>query len=223
MSTDSSFSGLGWFVDDVVVYTCDGAVITPTPTPTPTPPPTPTPTPTPGQGTPAPANVAVRGGLGKAVVSWGTPTTGASAVTAYRVFTTGITTNVAASVRSVSLTGLKQGTTYPITVVPIVAAGQPGTPVTVQLVGTSTRLVVRQASSKTKLNGKLLAGATGVVGATLKLYVQQGKKWVKVATVKTGKGGKYLAKVPGTKIRKFRAVYAGGPGLLGNRSPVRHR
>jgi Zn-dependent metalloprotease len=222
---------LGWWLDDIVIYTCDGGTVTapplpspPTSTPTPTPNPTsgPTSAPTTAPVSPAAAGVAVRGGLGKAVVTWQTPTSGASAVSAYRVFTTGISTNLPAGARTTTLTGLKQGTTYPVTVVPIVAAGQPGTPVTVKLVGTKTSLVVRQAGAKTKLTGKL-TGASGVVGAALKLYVKKGSKWVKVATTRTGKGGAFLVKVPGTQRRTFRAVYAGGAGLLGNRSPQRHR
>ena len=91
---------------------------------------------------------------------------------------------------------------------------------TVSLVGTRTSLVVRQAGAKTKLTGKL-TGASGIVGAALKLYVKKGSKWVKVATTKTGKGGAYVVRVAGTKKRTFRAVYAGGAGLLGNRSPQR--
>lgn len=51
---DGENAFIGWFLDDISVYTCDGGSVVTTPTPTPTPTPTSTPTATPPTATPAP-------------------------------------------------------------------------------------------------------------------------------------------------------------------------
>ncbi len=47
-------------------------------------------------------------------------------------------------------------------------------------------------------------------------------KWVKIDKVTTGKKGTYQLLLPGTSSRRYRVLFAGGPGLMGSESPQRH-
>ena len=227
----SQIGGLGWWLDDIAIYTCDGGTITAPPLP---PPPTSGPTPvptTPGGGqTPVPApssapsvptGVKAVGGFGKAVVSWQQPATNPGSVTGYQVSIGDVTKTVTAAERNVTLSALQAGQDYTFKVIAIGSANFLSPAATATVRGTATTLKVAKAGAKTKLTGVLKAGAKGVSGKALKVYAQKGKKWIKVANAKTGKGGKYVLKLKGTTKRKYRVTFLGSGDLMGSQSPKR--
>ena len=209
LSSDSFNFGpylvVGWYVDDITVYTCD---------PLPLPPPTPQPS--------AATSVKVKGKLFKAVVKWQPPATNPAAVTGYRVTTTGKTVTVGAGATKAVVKGLKQGKTYAFTVSPLGAAGFVGPSSTVSAKGTKTTLKVEGAAGSTGLRGKLLQGSKGLKGKVLKVLTKKLGKWVKIAQVTTGKKGKYQLLLKGTSTRPYRVQFMGALGLMGSRSPKRH-
>lgn len=210
MNTDSSVTYIGWYVDDIALYTCDPTVAPPPPPPPPAAQPS------------APTAAKAVGGLGKAVVSWKAPTTNPSSVTGYRVTTSGKTVTVPATALKTTVKGLKQGKTYAFSVVALGSGGfvSPATSATVK--GTKVKLKVEGAAGSTGLSGKLTAGGKGLKGEKLKIQTKKKGHWLTLKTVKTGKGGKYSALLSGTKSRPYRVVFAGGQGLMGSQSPQRH-
>ena len=219
MRTDSEVSYIGWWLDDIRIYTCDGVAATPgapggTPEPTPPPPPPPVPE------TSAATAVKVKGGLGKAVVTWQPPVTSPAAVASYRVATGDTATTVPATERRAVLKALANGKTHVFTVTPATNGGfAPATSVTAK--GTKVTLKVDKAAGKTVLRGKLAAGSAGLKGMVLKVLLEKKGRWVQVGKVKTTKGGKYTLRVSGTSRRSFRVRFTGALGLMGTESAKR--
>jgi hypothetical protein len=225
MRTDGSVAYVGWWLDDISIYTCDGGTIaTPpsTPTPTPTPPSTQTPGPGSSTGPSAPTGLTVTGGLGKAVVRWSEPSTNPGSVTGYQVSIGDVSKTVTAADRSATFTGLVAGQDYGFKVVAFGAAGFLSPAASVAVRGTVTTLKVTKAAGKTKLTGLLKAGQQGLTGKKVKVLALKGGKWVGVAKTKSGKGGKFAVSLPSTNKRKYRVVFAGASGLMGSLSPKRH-
>jgi hypothetical protein len=218
MRTGPSGSGLGWWLDDVRVYTCDGVPATPgapggTPEPVPPPPPPPP---------VAPATVTalkVRGKLGKAVVTW-QPPAGSALVTSYRVATGDTATTVPGTSTKALVKALAPGKSYTFSVTAI-AGGLQGPAASVTAKATKATLKVGKAGGRTVLRGKLAAGSKGLKGEILKVLVEKKGKWVKIGKAKTGKGGAYVAKLAGTTRRTFRVRFTGDVGLMGCESPKR--
>ncbi len=205
---DSTGSYIGWWLDDISVYTCDAP-------PAPPPPPT---TPQPSSATGAKA----KGKLEKAVVKWSAPTTNPTAVTGYRVSTTGKSVTVGASARKAVIKGLKQGKSYAFKVEALGVAGFVAPADTAKAKGTEVTLNVDKARGKTLLTGKLLKGSKGLKNKVLKVLTKKKGKWVKLVKVTTGKDGKYSLKLPGTSDRKYVVQFGGAIGLMGCRSPSKH-
>ena len=234
----SQIGGLGWWLDDIAIYTCDGGTITAPPLPPPpTTPPTPTPTPTPTGSTPTTPTqtpttsfpkpsvasaLKARGGLGKAVVSWQPPTTNPAQVIGYQVTTGDITVGTDATGRKAVFKGLQNGKTYTFSVVAFAVGGYVTPAATVTANGTAVTLRAAKASGKTRLTGALKMGPTGVDGQVVKVVAKRGNTWVKVGKATTGAGGKYSLRLKGTTKRKYRVVFVGGANLMGSRSPQRH-
>ena len=183
MNTDSSVRGLGWFVDDIEVYTCDQVVA----------PPPPPPTPQPSSAT----GVKAKGKVGKAVVTWAAPASNPITVTGYRVSTAGKTLTVAPSAHKAVVKGLEQGKNYVFSVVALGSGGflAPAADVTAR--GTTTTLKVEGAAGSTGLRGKLTAAGKGLKGKVLKVLTKKNGTWVKIDKVTTGKKGAYQAAAPG--------------------------
>jgi hypothetical protein len=220
MRTGPSGAYLGWWLDDVRVYTCDGVAATPgapggTPEPTPPPPP-----PVPSAPS-APTAVKAVGGLGKAVVSWQPPATNPGSVTGYQVSMGDVNKAVTAAARSVTLSALQAGQNYTFRVIAIGSGNFISPAASASVRGTVTKLKVAKAGGKTKLSGALKAGSKGVSGKIVKVYAQKGKKWIKVGKTRTGKGGAYVLKLKGTTKRKYRVTFLGSGDLMGSRSPKR--
>ena len=207
MNTDSSVTYIGWYVDDITVYTCDSVVAPPPPPPPP--------------ATSAATAVKVKGGLRKATVSWQPPTTSPGLVTGYRVATGDTGKTVAGSERQATLGALTPGKSYVFTVTPVLTGAVFGPSTSVTAKATKATLRVDKASGKTVLSGKLSAGKTGLKAKILKVLVEKKAKWVKLGKVKTGKGGKFTLRLSGTSPRTFRVRFAGALGLMGVESPKR--
>jgi len=232
----SQVGGLGWWLDDIAIYTCDGGTITAPPlppppttpaTPTPTPagptPTTPTATPTTTVPKPSvPSALTARGGLGRAVVSWQPPTTNAAQVIGYQVTSGDTTIGADAGGRKAVFKGLQNGKTYTFAVVAFGVGGYVTPAATVTANGTAVTLRAAKSRGKTRLTGALKMGPTGVDGQVVKVLAKQGSRWVKVGKTTTVAGGKYSLRLKGTTQRKYRVVFLGGANLMGSRSPQRH-
>ncbi len=200
---DNSDSLIGWWLDDITVYTCDS--------PLPSTPSAPS----------APTVPRARGKLGKAVVTWQAPSSNAGLVTGFRVSTAGKSVTVAASARRAVVKGLKQGRTYTFTIEPLAAGGLTGAVAQATAKATKVTLKASVANGKTKLSGQLLRGGKGLKNKALKVLARKKGTWVKVGSVTTGKGGSYALKLAGVSSRPYRVVFRGALGLMGSQSPKR--
>lgn len=198
---DNTDSYIGWWLDDITVYTCD--------------------VPTPPRPSSATAPKA-KGALGKAVVSWQAPTTNPGSVTGYRVSTAGKSVTVGASARKAVVKGLKQGKNYTFSIQALASGGFAATAVKATAKGTAVTLKVSVANGKTKLAGKLLQGSKGLKGKALKVLTRKNGRWVKLTSVTSGTGGSYSLKVNSLSTRPYRVLFAGALGLMGSQSPKRH-
>ena len=202
---DVSVSGLGWWLDDITVYTCDVPAA---------PPVTPQPS--------AAKDVKAKGRLGKAVVTWQPPVTNPGAVTGYRVGTTGKTVTVAGRHPHDSVQGPQAGQDLRVHGRRARRRRVRGAAAATTAKGTRTTLKVEGAAGSTGLRGKLTAAGKGLKGKVLKVLTKKKGKWVKIDKVTTGKKGTYQLLLPGTSSRRYRVLFAGGAGLMGSESPQRH-
>jgi hypothetical protein len=164
--------------------------------------------------------VQVRGGLGKAVVTWKPPVTNAATVSSYLVATGDTAMNVPATTLKAVMKSLAQKTTYVFTLTPVAGSTLgPATSVTAK--ATTATLKVSKSKGRTVLRGKLAAGSKGLKGQILKVLVEKKGRWVKVGKVKTAKRGEFTFKLSGTKRRTFRVRFLGGLGLMGVESSKR--
>lgn len=196
MNTNASIAYIGWFVDDIRVYTCDGGVPS------------------------APTRLAATGRVGSATLRWQAPSTNPAAVTGYRVVIGGHTHDYG-KVSSIVATGLVGGTSYTATVRAL-AGSVVGPRASVTLRGTASTLKATKARGRTVLAGKLKAGSSGLSGKKLLVQAKASGKWVTVARPRTGTGGAYSAHLAGTSKRPYRVLFAGGPALMGSTSPSDH-
>ena len=232
MLSDATLTGPGWWLDDVSIYTCDPGPTPPPPTATPTSPTTgPGTSPTTGPGTSKPPTYApaapvtgmrVLGRLGKAVVSWKPPTSHAEAIVGYRVMGGASTLQTAASTLRATVNNLRPGRSYALSVTPLGAHEYVGPPSIIQLAGCRTTLTLGEAKGRTTLRGQLRIAGEGVAGREVTALVARGGRWSEVRGVTTHRAGRFSLTVPGADERRFRVRFAGGVGVLGCVSPVRH-
>ena len=197
LRTDKTVSYIGWYVDDVRVYTCD---VKPS----------------------APTSIKGVGKVGSAVVSWGAPTTNPGVVTGYQIWLDGTKLKTfGPGTRSVSITGLKQGHTYAVSVIPT-APGGDGPAAAVSLKGTTTSLAVTRTTKGTRLAGKVLAGLDPVAGRSVLVQYKTSTGWKALDTVPTDSKGHYQLDLTSTSTRTYRTTFAGAKGLMGSRSATDH-
>ncbi len=207
LTSDATDAVLGWFADDVQVYSCGG------------------PTPTTAQ------RLTGLGGVGAATVTWTPPAWAGSAgavrgyvVTARPVGGTGRTLTLRAAGTSARLTGLPGGTTYDVAVAASNPAGS-GRPVVVRLSGVVARLGVSSGTVRSGANLHLAGSLTRadtqrpLPGARVQLVrrARGTPTWSPVATATTSRSGTVTLtlRMRGSGRFDYALRYGGGPGLLG--------
>lgn len=199
---DDQYSILGWYLDDVEVYTC-------------------------GADLPSkPVTVRVAGSHSAATVAWTAPAYAGDGVTGYRVTgTNGLTRTLSGTARSTRFTGLKAGTAYTFTVRALNVARVPGAAATVVASGTKLALgVTRTGIRNTRVWARLLTHASRPL-AGRRVAVQRlrpDRTWATVKTVVTGSQGTVVLVLGGRSRAAYRLVFPGGTALIGSVSLSKH-
>lgn len=181
----------------------------------------------------APTSVAVRGGLGRATMSWQEPRwTGVGGVTEYRISVSpggAVVDDIPADARSAVVPGLAAGTTYTLTLRAYSQDGA-GAAVGKRLVGTKVSSTLSPTTltygAAATISGTVARVDTGSGSAGWTVRLDQRKKgtttWQPVTSASTGTGGAFSFGVRPASHRDYRAVYASGNSvLLGSTSAVR--
>lgn len=173
--------------------------------------------------TPAvPSGVAVAAGAGTARLTWGRPSTslGDALVTGYLVrVSPGTETTLAATARSLDLTGLDIRRAYTIGVRATSAVGD-GAEQTVTVSPTALPVTVAPTAithgKPVTLSGKVLRGGkTATAGATVTLEQRPAGRtaWSRVTAVRTDAKGAWRATAKPTVTTAYRVKYAGSAGM----------
>ncbi len=205
---DEFGSYLGWWIDDIEIYTCPSAIPT------------------------APRNLSARGLVGGATLTWTPPSYTGSGITGYRITRSdGITTQVPATSRQATLTKLPAGRPITFTVTALNRSGAPGAKTSATLQPTS--VTIRPSTRRVKkwqaftITGRLVrAGTTtGVARHTLLLERREPgtASWQRVYT-----DGRTLTRSDGTirwttsqrRTYDYRAMFPGTTRWFGARSPI---
>ncbi len=201
---DRSGSFLGWYVDDVEVYTCAHV------------------------GPSAPRRVTVRGTTHGAVVSWRPPADPGSGVAGYRVRRSdGLVRTVGSAARSLRLHGLPSGRRVVYSVAALDTRGRTGP--AVRRVVRRTRLAARTSTTRVRpaqrfrLAGRLarVGSGTAVAGRTVVFQRRAPRgRWRTLARRTTRRDGTVALRVVGHGTALYRLVYPGAAGWAGSRTPA---
>jgi len=200
MRSDSAVGSIGWYLDDISVYTCD-PVIEPVRDPQ------------------------VTGFVGGMTVSWPRPSVNPDAVATYTIVVQPcpVVMTVPGSITSVNIK-IKPatcGSRYEVTVFPqdfskrgpAVQIGSPY-PRVVAWLGMSAMRLSRHGAYVT-FNGSLATFERPLVGATVQLQRKTSLGWVTIRTLRTHRYGRFATTLRYRKRAYYRIAYAGGPGLVG--------
>lgn len=205
MRSDDEIGAIGWYLDDITVYTCDGSTLPPPPPPPAAP--------------SAPQAVVARGGLDAMTVSWAAPAVNAAGVTAYRVSLGGVdVATVPGSATSVTLGSLPSAPAFAVTVW---ALGPPGSAaagasVTVPRGYASAR--ARRHGARLAVSGSVAAGGAPVGGALVQLQRQTRSGWLTVRTATARSDGHFVTTVRRRHAASYRVVFPGSAGAVGTAS-----
>ena len=198
MRSDNQFGFMGWYLDDITVYTCDPVLS-------------------------APRNVRVYGGFNSMTVTWAPPTQNPAMVTQYRVETPNGLLTVPATSSSLVVSRIsRQLAAFQVNVT---AVGQPGAAsatspwVTVRSVSPSIH--AKRFNARVRFKGLVGAGGTMVAGGLVKIQRRTSGGWVTVSAVRTRTDGSYVTTIRHRKRAYYRAAFMGAVGMVGRVSVVR--
>lgn len=220
LSTDSSIGYLGWYLDDIRVYTCD-------PAPSPTPTVTPTPAPQPSR----PTQVSGRGHRGAGAksplavdIGWRAPATAPEAVTGYRISASGLPTRtVGPGRRGVRYGGLVQGQTYRFAVQALGADGYASAKSFRRVLGSRLSFGVKRVGNQVRMHGRVWRGDVGYPRRLVYLDYRSASGWRNITSVRAGTDGRFHLAIGRKRIFTYRIRFWGGPGVSGSYSPHRRR
>ena len=193
---------VGWFLDDISVYTCPSVLPT------------------------APRNLVARGGLGEVTVAWQPPAKAGTGITGYRITRSdGLVRRVPASARR-SRFAARPGRSYTFTVRALNKAGSAGTTSRATATATTTRLRASdqrvRSGDAVRLSGALVrAGSSrGLIGRVVALQRRAPgtARWVTFSRARTGSGGSYTRALAPFRTFDYRATFGGADGFIGDRS-----
>lgn len=200
---DSSGSFMGWFVDDIEIYTCRS------PLPT------------------AARTVGATGTVGGATVSWTEPEWPGTGISGYRVTRSdGLVRDLPAEARSTTFTTLPSGRKVSFTVAALNASGAEGPAVTKTV--RKTTLTAKASSTRVsstsdfKMSGQLTrAGTTRGVAGQPVLFQKRGLRsstWETIVSRTTRSDGTVAVRLGVQKSAYYRLVFPGAGGWVGSRS-----
>jgi Zn-dependent metalloprotease len=208
--TGVDFSLIGWYLDDIEIYTCD-------PLPPPPPPPAPA---------SAPRSMKVYGGVNAVTITWSPPASNLAQLDHYLVEVESTARVVPATSTSLYVPVV---THYLSGLVPRVAAvSKDGTVVwgpSVTVPHPRPTLKARRAGAKLTFKGRLATGSyleVPIVDAVIKVQRRTSSGWVNVKSARTGSDGKFVIRIKHRKRAKYRAVSVGRLWLIGHVSAA-HR
>jgi bacillolysin len=198
--TDNQFGFIGWYLDDIVIYTCDG------PAPS------------------APAAVSAAGSLNAMTVSWGAPTVNPAAVTAYQVAVSGLPVQtVSGSSTSVTVAGLPiSASSFVVTVLAVGPPGAATAGVSITVPRGYPSIAARRRGARVVFRGSVRAAGTPLAGGVVKIQRKVPGGWRTVRSVSTRADGTYTTAVRRPARAYYRAVFVGSVGAVGTAS-ARHR
>jgi Zn-dependent metalloprotease len=205
MRSDNQFGFIGWYLDDIEIYTCD-------PAPAPAPP-------------SAPRSMKVYGGVNSVTITWSPPAVNASQVDHYlvEVEATGIVVPATRTSLYVPVV-----THYLSGLVPRVAAVSKGGDVvwgpSVTVPHPRPTLEAKRSGARLRFKGRLATGPyldVPIVDAAIKLQRRTSSGWVNVKSARTGSDGRYVIRIKHRKRAKYRAVSVGRLWLIGHVSTAR--
>ncbi len=197
---DHSGSSLGWFLDDIEIYSC------------------------PGIAPPVPTLVGASGAVGTATVRWSPPAASGAVVTGYQVTLAGrAPVVVAATVRSHTFTGLSSSSRPSISVRALGTSGVQGPPAVALVKGVALTIraspIRLTATRRLTLTGRLADASTKAPLAARRLVLQLRKpgstSFSTLKTLSSRSDGSYAYTFTTRRGTTYRATYAGGPGLMG--------
>jgi Zn-dependent metalloprotease len=203
-----NYSLVGWFLDDMQIYTCDrmpGAV---------------TALHTSGEailGTAAP--------IGQ-LVAWSAPSANPASVSGYRVYVDGVLrATLGRSSRSAGFRGLSTTAKHVFVVRPLNLVGALGPAAATSTVPSTVTLAVVRHGARVTLSGVLRRAGKVFAGQRVRVQRKVGTQWVLVGTGVVTKvpGGTYVVTVTRSTPAIYRVVFAGAGGVTGSLSPARRR
>lgn len=200
----TNFSLIGWYLDDIQIYTCE-----------------PPPGPVLGLTTTGVPRSSATGPV-KQRVRWQQPTLNPGSVDGYQVTVDGAVKAVTGP--GVLFTDLALSTTkvHTISVRSLGASGYRSAPVTVGTKPSSVSLTATRSGGKVTFIGVLKRAGTPFPGQKVWIERKSGTTWVAAgsATTKVSTGRYYLV-YSRTTVASYRVRFAGAPGITGSFSPTR--
>ena len=212
LATDNSVAFLGWYVDDITVYTCDL-----------TPPPTPTPPPSTGKPS-RPSYVLVQGRVDGFTISWLAPQVNPEAVTGYLVQGWGGTRTVSASTRSVTVRGLPRSLVDFYLLLQAKASTPDLPAVVVHVRRVRLSFAGTRKGSKVVFSGKAVRWhGTPLLGRSIQLQRYGAGGWKTIKYLHTRSYGVFSTSVTARKRARYRMLFIGGANVVGGFSAVVRR
>lgn len=203
MRSDAYVGSLGWYLDDIAVYTCD-----------PLPP-------------SAVRGLRADGFVGGLTISWAPPAIGSASVTAYWVSVSpcGIARQVSPTTTSLSVlvTAGRCGGTFEVTVGGTGRGGVGFPPASIKAARVGVGYRITRNGARLTFVGQAATFGKGVGGVPVRIQRKVGTRWVTVRTVTTSRSGTFRAKLWNRKRAYYRFAYLGGPGLAGSVATSRRR
>jgi hypothetical protein len=207
MRSDSSVGLIGWYLDDITIFTCD-PVLT------------------------GVRDLRVNGVLGGMLVTWSPPATNPGAVATYTVLVQpcGIVRTVSAPATTVSVKIKPRlcGSRYEVQVMPLDASGRsPTGPLelvpqsTVSWLGMPVAVKATRHGAYVTFAGALRTFERRLRGQTVALQRRSPSGWKTITTMRTKRLGRFATTVRHRKRAYYRVAFFGGPGLVGDATTPR--
>lgn len=197
------FSMIGWFLDDIQVYTC-----------------TPPPGPVAGLSTTGTPRTSANGPV-RQRISWKQPLVNPSSVIGYRVLVDGVLrATTGPSARSVDL-ALSTNARHTVSVRALGLEGYQAAGVSASTVPSALSLTLARSGTTVKLSGSLKRAGSGFGGQKVWIERKSGTSWTAVGSTTTTTSGAYVLKTTRSTQATYRVRFAGAPATTGVFSPNR--
>jgi hypothetical protein len=201
LRTDNQFGFIGWYLDDIQIYTCDRV--------------------------PGPVTNLTNTGVSQTStwspvlqrISWRAPTVNSGAVRAYRIWVNNVyVKTVDADVRSVQLK-LDATRLNTIRVRAVGYGSIQSLPEETKTVPSRLSMTLARTGSTLTFHGALRKNYIAFGNQKLWIQIKSGSLWVTIRSAITTSSGAYNATLKGAVVAPYRVRFAGAPGVTGTLSP----